>query len=128
MHQNDMDFVLMENRSIELVDSKGPADGRFPTWQGDVTAMPEAWADRFDLILADPPYSPADCEVYGVKMPNIRRVMAELHRVAAPGATLVYLDTKWPQHKKTMWKTYGTIGLVRSTNHRMRLVSLFSKQ
>lgn len=113
---------------MELVDSKGPEDGRYPTWVGDVAEMPGEWADRFDLILADPPYSPEDCEKYGVKMPNMREVMKELHRVAAPGADLVWLDQKWPQHKKSLWKTWGTIGLVRSTNHRMRLVSFFRVQ
>ena len=113
---------------IELVDSRGPDEGRYPTWQSDVCTMPEGWANRFDLILADPPYSPDDAEKYGTKMPVIREVMRELHRVAAPGANLVWLATQWPMHRKDQWKTWAHIGLVRSTNHRMRLVSMFQKQ
>lgn len=35
------------------------------------------------------------------------------------------IDQVWPMHRKAEWKTWGTIGLVRSTNHRMRLVSMF---
>ncbi len=114
--------------TMELVDSMGPEDGRFPTWQGDVTEMPAKWTGRFDLILADPPYSPEDCKKYGVKSTPTLRVMSHLWRVAKTGANLVWLDQKWPQHKKTLWKTWGTIGLVRSTNHRMRLVSCFEAQ
>jgi len=113
---------------LELVDIHGSKEGRYPTWQGDVTAMPDEWAGRFDLILADPPYSPEDAEKYGVKMPLSTAVMRELHRVAAPGANLVWLDQKWPMHRKAQWRTWGHIGLVRSTNHRMRLVSIFQKE
>lgn len=113
---------------LELVDSQGPDEGRYPTWQGDVCAIPEEWTNRFDLILADPPYTKDDAAKYGTKMPVIRDVMRELHRVAAPGANLVWLDQKWPMHRKDQWKTWAHIGLVRSTNHRMRLVSMFQAQ
>jgi hypothetical protein len=110
---------------VELVDLHGPEAGRHPTWQGDATAMPQEWAGRFDLILADPPYGDEDAAVYDTPMPQARLVMRELRRVAALGCNLVWLDQKWPMHKKTQWRTWGHIGLVRSTNHRMRLVSLF---
>lgn len=113
--------------TIELVDMHGPDEGRYPTWQGDVTAMPEEWADRFDLVLADPPYSAADAVKYDCPAPNRAKVMRELHRVTANGGNLVWLDQVWPMHRKDMWKTWGHIGLVRSTNHRMRLVSMFQK-
>lgn len=111
--------------SIELVDLHGPEQGRYPTWRGDVLAMPEEWAGRFDLILADPPYSVADAEKYGVKMPNRRDVMRALRRVCQKGGNLVWLDQVWPMHRKDQWKCWAHIGLVRSTNHRVRLVSMF---
>lgn len=111
---------------IELVDLFGPENGRYPTWQGSVHNLPREWEGRFDLILADPPYSTEDAEKYGLpSAPNTRKVMQQLRRVACHGANLVWLDTKWPMHRKTDWKTWGTIGLVRSTNHRVRLVSMF---
>lgn len=110
---------------LELVDCKGPEDGRYPTWQGDVTAMPQEWWARFDLILADPPYGKEEAKNYGTPMPSIPKVMKELRRVARLGGTLVWLDTQWPMHSKKDWKTYGHIGLVRSTNHKMRLISMF---
>ena len=111
--------------SMTLVDSKGPDEYRYPTWKGDVQHMPITWADRFDLIIADVPYSKEDAGVYGVPMPNIRLVLRELRRVASPEANLVWLDQKWPMHRKDQWKTWAQIGLVRSTHHRMRLVTMF---
>lgn len=127
MHQNNMDFVLMENRSMELVDSQGPDQGRYPTWQGPVEEMPEDWAGRFDLVLADPPYSKDDAKVYGVPMYGRKATMEELYRVTKVGGNLVWLSTCWPQHRRTMWKTWAQIGLVRSTLHRMRLVTMFER-
>lgn len=113
---------------LELVDIHGPEQGRYPTWQGDVCAMPEDWHGRFDLILADPPYSKEDAAKYDTPMVSRREVIASLYNVAAPGGNLVWLDQVWPQHRKAQWKTWGTIGLVRSTNHRVRMVSLFEAQ
>jgi 23S rRNA G2069 N7-methylase RlmK/C1962 C5-methylase RlmI len=110
---------------IELVDLKGPAEGRHPTWQGDIMDMPAEWAGRFDLILADPPYSYADAEHYGTPMVNRAAIIRRLRDVAAKGGNLVWLDQCWPQHRKDQWRTWAHIGLVRSTNHRMRLVSMF---
>lgn len=110
---------------IELVDLRGPEQGRYPTWQGDVLAMPAEWAGRFDLVLADPPYSAADAETYGTSMPKRGAVTQALRRVTRPGGVLVWLDVVWPMHRKAQWRTFGHVGLVRSTNHRMRLVSFF---
>lgn len=110
---------------IVLVDSQGPDQGRHPTYQGDIIEYCACSCERFDLIIADPPYSTADAERYGVKMPNRGRVTAALRIVAAPSATLVWLDQVWPMHRRSDWSCYGHIALVRSTNHRVRLVSLF---
>ena len=105
----------------------GPDQGRHPTWMGDILSFCERWQEtsRFDLVLADPPYSKEDAAVYGTSMPSIRHVIGALRRVCKPGGNLVWLDQKWPMHRKSDWKTWGHIGLVRSTNHRMRLVTMF---
>jgi hypothetical protein len=115
---------------VTLVDMHGPDKGRHPTWKGDLhdyCDQPGA-ADRHDLVLADPPYSAADSITYDCKMVNRAKVMRSLHRVTKPGGNLVWLDQVWPMHRKDMWKTWGTIGLVRSTNHRVRMVSCFEAQ
>lgn len=110
---------------VELVDMHGPEQGRFPTWQGDLFEFCDQSLDHFDLILADPPYSAEDAKKYDCPAPNRAKIMRALRKVAAPGADLVWLDQVWPMHRKDEWRTWGTIGLVRSTNHRVRLVSIF---
>lgn len=110
---------------MELVDMHGPDEGRYPTWQGDVMDMPFEWVQRFDLILADPPYSKEDAAKYDCPPPQRGQVMRALRRVCKHGGNLVWLDQVWPMHRKVDWKTWGTIGLVRSTNHRVRMVSMF---
>lgn len=112
---------------IELVDLRGPEDGRHPTTIADVTDLPFR-KGTFDLILSDPPYSKEDGEKYGTGMPATRLVMTELARVARKGANLIWLDTKFPQYRKAEWEMWGTIGLARSCNHRVRMVSIFERR
>lgn len=112
-------------RNYELVDLKGPAEGRYPTWQGSLFDMPEDWHGRFDLILADPPYSEDDAKKYGTKNPPRGKTFRHLRKFAKTGGHLVWLDQQWPMHSKEQWKCWAHIGLVRSTQHRVRLVSMF---
>lgn len=83
--------------------------------------------DAFDIIYADPPYSAADAEHYHVKMINRRRVFAQCHAILAPGGTLAWMDVILPMYRKTLWRHWGNLHLIRSTNHRVRLVSLFER-
>lgn len=80
------------------------------------------------LVLADPPYSAADAEQYETAMVDRRRAMAALSEVVGVGRHLVWLDCVWPMHRKTEWRTVGRIALIRSTNHRIRLISIFERQ
>jgi hypothetical protein len=81
----------------------------------------------FDLICADPPYSADDAARYGTAMIDRRRCVAALAEVCRSGGFLVWLDTVWPQFSKRQWRTVGRIQLIRSTNHRVRLVSIFER-
>lgn len=81
----------------------------------------------FVLIFADPPYSADDAVKYGTTMIDRRRTLAALATIAKPGGFLVFLDTTWPMHNKTQWVTVGRIVLVRSTNHRVRDISIFER-
>jgi hypothetical protein len=82
---------------------------------------------RFELVVADPPYSAADAVRYATPMIDRRRAVAALADVVRPGGHMVWLDTVWPMHSKKQWLTVGRIALVRSTNHRARLVSIFER-
>ena len=82
----------------------------------------------FDLVMADPPYSTDDAKHYGTLMVNRRRVLGEVYRVLEPGGHLVWLDTQLPMFRKDLWSLWGLIGVVRSTNHRVRLISFFQRR
>lgn len=83
---------------------------------------------RFQLVIADPPYSAEDAEKYGTPPLDRGRTLRALAQVTRPGGHLVWLDTTWPMHRKTDWHYYGAIELRRSTNHRLRGVSLFQRK
>jgi hypothetical protein len=83
--------------------------------------------DAFDIIYADPPYSAADAVHYGTRMINRRKVLAQCYDVLAPGGQLAWMDVILPMYRSDRWTHYGNITLIRSTNHRVRLVSLFKR-
>lgn len=89
--------------------------------------LPALIDNQFDLILADPPYSKDDAKKYGTPMVNRGPVLHALAQVTRPGGHLVWLDTVWPMHRKSEWRTVGRIALTRSTNHRLRDVTIFER-
>lgn len=97
-----------------------------PTVAADAHTLP-FMDGSFQLTLADPPYSTSDAARYNTPMVNRHRVMNELARVTAAGGWLVWLDTVLPMFRKREWRRCGAIGMVRSTNHRFRLVSIFQR-
>lgn len=82
---------------------------------------------RFDLCMADPPYTKADAAKYGTPMINRKRIMNEVAKVVIGGGHLVWLDTTLPMFSKSEWQICGFIGIVRSTNHRYRMAAIFER-
>lgn len=95
---------------------------------GTVYEVAALTSQRFKLVIADPSYSAADAERYGTPSINRGKATRALASVVEPGGHLVWLDTAWPMHSKTLWKYYGLISVIRSTNHRARVVSLFERR
>jgi hypothetical protein len=100
--------------------------GVVPDVQADAHALPFA-PGAFDLILADPPYSGEDADHYGTPMVDRKRVFDQCVRVLPLGGYLVWLDMVHPMYRKTDLKLWGQIGIVRSTNHRYRLVTMWTR-
>ena len=92
--------------------------------QQDLGAVP---LDRYDVILADPPYSVEDAERYQTTMVKRTKVMRALGDGCRPGTHVVWLDQVLPMYQKYMWSIIGVIGMVKSTNHRFRVVTIFER-
>lgn len=98
---------------------------------GDAEMIDVLWSDAdlpaMDVVYADPPYSVEDAERYGPPMVSRNKVMKALRSVVRPGGWVVWLDQAWPMFSKRDWTFRGSIGVVRSTNHRVRAVFFFER-
>lgn len=97
-----------------------------PTFCLDAQDLCRVPLQNYDLILADPPYSTEDAEHYGQPMVSRNTVVRQLYG-CAPGTHIVWLDQVLPMWRKDILTLEGCIGLVRSTNHRFRVVSIFRR-
>ena len=97
-----------------------------PHVQGSVLAPPYL-PGAFDLVLADTPYGKAEAKRYGVPYAAPVKVFRALASVVRPGGHLVWLDTAMPMFSRSQWHWWGVIGIVRSTNHKIRAVTMFER-
>jgi len=81
-----------------------------------------------DIVFADPPYTKADSEIgYKSNYPNKKQTLHSVHKILKTGGLVFWLDTALPMFRKTEYKLVGTITIIISTNHRVRLTSIFQK-
>jgi len=99
---------------------------REATYVDDAQSLLNVPLEFYDLILADPPYSIEDCDHYQTTMIKRNVVMKALTRVL-PGTHVVWLDQVLPMYTKKHWKIVAVIGMIKSTNHRFRVVTIFER-
>ena len=92
--------------------------------QQDLSGIP---LESYDIVLADPPYSVEDAERYQTTMIKRNKVMRRLAERCKAGTHVVWLDQVLPMYRKSEWAIVGVIGMVKSTNHRFRVVTLFER-
>jgi hypothetical protein len=97
-----------------------------PTFVDDAQKLATVPLESYDLILADPPYSIEDAERYRTTMVKRNTVMRALERVA-PGTHIVWLDQVLPMYRKASFSVDAVIGMVKSTNHRFRVITIFRR-
>jgi hypothetical protein len=97
-----------------------------PTYVDDAQTMQKVPLQEYDLILADPPYSIEDADRYRTSMVKRNTVLRALRRVS-PGTHIVWLDQVLPMYRKDAFAIDGVIGMVKSTNHRFRVVTIFRR-
>jgi hypothetical protein len=98
-----------------------------PTFVGDAHTLLAVPLEKYDWVLIDPPYSAEDAEHYGTCMINRNTVMRTLSR-CVPGTHLVFLDQVLPMYRKSEWDVQGYISIIKSTNHRFRVATIFCRR
>jgi hypothetical protein len=95
---------------------------------GDAHKLSTYFAENmFEIIYADPPYSIEDCEHYGTPMVNRNQIVKECYKILKPNGFLIWLDQVLPMYRKDEFRMVGVIGMVKSTNHRFRVITIFQK-
>lgn len=97
-----------------------------PTYLDDAQCLERVPLERYDLVLADPPYSVEDSAHYGTTMISRNKVMRALQRLR-PGAHVVWLDQVLPMYRKAVFEPEAVIGMWKSTNHRFRGITIFRR-
>lgn len=97
-----------------------------PTYVDDAQKLLNVPLEQYDLVMADPPYSEDDALHYGTTMVKRNVVMKALERLR-PGTHVVWLDQVWPMHRKDCFKVIACIGMLKSTNHRVRMIFVFER-
>lgn len=98
-----------------------------PTYVDDAQTLLSVELTRYDIVMADPPYSVEDCEHYGTSMVKRNKVMAALGTRLKTGTHVVWLDQVLPMFRKDEFSIEAVIGMVKSTNHRFRVITIFGK-
>ena len=60
-------------------------------------------------------------------MVNRNKVIKECYKILRPGGFLIWLDQVLPMYRKDEFSIIGVIGMVKSTNHRFRVIVIFQK-
>ena len=99
-----------------------------PTFVDDAQRLAKVPLKNYDLVLADPPYSVEDAEHYQTTMVKRNVVMKALGSGLRRGAHVVWLDQVLPMYRKDQFVLEAVIGMVKSTNHRFRVVTIFRRK
>jgi hypothetical protein len=108
----------------DTADIRAELEPTYVTNAHHLTGVP---LDLYDLIVADPPYSGEDALHYGTTMIDRNRVMRALAAGCRPGTFVAWLDQVRPMFRKDEWSEDAVIGIIRSTNHRFRVLTVFRK-
>ena len=120
------------SRRVDASDLPGPTVDSNPELKpdflDDAHRLEKVPVEDFDLVLADPPYSVEDCDHYQCTMVKRNVVLRALGVRLRKGAHVVWLDQVLPMYRKADFQVQGYIGMVKSTNHRFRVITIFEKR
>lgn len=98
-----------------------------PTYVGNAEDIDKIVNKKYGIIYADPPYSEEDAKHYGQPLVSRNKSIKGCYNILKPNGFLIWLDQIFPMFRKIEFNVIGTIGIVRSTNHRFRIATIFQK-
>lgn len=116
-----VDLAALPGDTVDLNPDLGP------TYVDDAQTLTGVPLGSYDLILADPPYSVEDAQRYSTTMIQRNKVMRALQATKA-GTHIVWLDQVLPMYRKDHFAIEAVIGMVKSTNHRFRVITIFCRR
>lgn len=116
-----VDLAALPGDTVDINSELGP------TFVDDAQSLENVPLAAYDLVLADPPYSVEDAERYQTTMIKRNKVLSAL-RGLSPGAHVVWLDQVLPMYRKDAFDIDAVIGMVKSTNHRFRVITIFRRR
>jgi len=116
-----VDLSLLAGKTVDINPESG-AD-----YIDDAQRLENVPVEDFDLVMGDPPYSVEDCNHYKTTMIKRNVVMNVLGKRLLSGSHVVWLDQVLPMYRKTDFNLEAVIGMVKSTNHRFRVITIFKK-
>jgi hypothetical protein len=116
-----VDLAALPGRTVDINSALEP------DYVDDAQSLATVPVEQFDLVLADPPYSVEDADHYQTSMVRRNRVMAALGARLSAGAHVVWLDQVLPMFRKDQFAIEAVIGMVKSTNHRFRVITIFRR-
>ena len=132
-------FVKPEDKVVHLFSGSLPS-GPYVRVDMDATMNPDIVCksedvdkhidhNSVDIVFADPPYTTADSKIgYKGNYPNKKKTISSVYSILKPNGLLFWLDTALPMFRNTEFELIGVITILISTNHRVRLVSVFRKK
>ena len=99
-----------------------------PDYTDDAQTLKRIPLPQYDLVLCDPPYSVEDADHYQTSMIKRNVVMRTLGARLRKNAHVVWLDQVLPMFRKDQFAIEAVIGMVKSTNHRVSVITIFRKK
>lgn len=126
-------FPLIPGKSLHLFSGSLPESEEYDKVDFNVGIDAENMSEIlphnfYERIYSDPPYSVEDCDRYGCCMVKRNKVFNECNKIMKSGGILVWLDQVLPNYRKVDFEILGRIGMVKSTNHRFRVITIFKKK
>lgn len=116
-----VDKSILAGKTVDILPENNP------DYLDDAQTLERVPLEQFDLVLADPPYSVEDAEHYQTTMIKRNKVMQALGNRVKVGTYIVWLDQVLPMYRKDQFSICAVIGMVKSTNHRFRVITIFEK-